>query len=437
MTFNYSAGELTVRGHKIKDIAAEFGTPVIIYDETYMTGMMQKYHGVLKRHNIPYSVSYASKAFSSVQMIKLLEEQNMELDVVSVGELYTALAAGYPVRNIHFHGNNKTPEEIEYALAHGVRFFIIDGLDEIELINTLASRLVEDDLVSVLIRINPSVEVNTHDYIATGQEDSKFGLSLSNGAAKTAIDTISNCSKLEFKGIHYHLGSQLDDSTPFINAITNVYAWLDEHDIDIEILNMGGGYGVRYTDDDVRFPIEEGFDAIIGHLKNVVAASRGGRGQDDGREIPHIMIEPGRSIAAEAAITVYEVGTVKDLPGVARYVSVDGGMSDHIRTPLYGAEYEVIPVAEDGDGAGDSGVSTHVVGKLCESGDIIGKDKNLPADLSRGDLIAVRTTGAYHYSMASNYNQMRKPAVVFVSESGVREVIRRQTLEQLIENDVR
>ena len=422
MTFNYQAGELQVRGHKISDIAAEYGTPVIIYDETYMTGMMQKYHSVLKSHKLPYSVSYASKAFSSVQMIKLLEEQNMELDVVSIGELYTALAAGFPVEDIHFHGNNKTPEEIKYALKHGVRFFIIDGLDEIELIDGLA----EDD-VNVLIRINPSVEVNTHDYISTGQEDSKFGLSLSNGAAKRAIDNINASKYLQFKGIHYHLGSQLDDSTPFINAVTNVYAWLDEHNIDIEILNMGGGYGVRYTEEDVRFPIEEGFNAIIGHLKEVVSAS--------GRELPHVMIEPGRSIAAEAAITVYEVGTIKDIPEVAKYVSIDGGMSDHIRTPLYGAEYEVVPVKDANEDADE--VSTHVVGKLCESGDIIGKNKMLPGNLQRGDLLAVKTTGAYHYSMASNYNQMRKPAVVFVGENGVRQVIKRQSLEQLIENDVR
>ena len=426
MTFNYSAGELQVRGHKISDIAVQYGTPVIIYDEMYMTGMMERYHKVLKSHSIPYSVSYASKAFSSVQMIKLLESQKMELDVVSVGELYTALAAGFPVEDIHFHGNNKTAEEIEYALDHGVRFFIIDGLDEIDLIESLASGLSDDDGVNVLIRINPSVEVNTHDYISTGQEDSKFGLSLTNGAAKTAIDKIQKSRSLNFKGIHYHLGSQLDDSTPFINAVTNVYSWLDEHQIDIEILNMGGGYGVKYTEDDVRFPIEEGFDAILNHLKEVVAAS--------GRELPHVMIEPGRSIAAEAAITVYEVGTIKNIPGVAKYVSVDGGMSDHIRTPLYGAEYEVVPVTESVE---DTSVSSHVVGKLCESGDIIGKNKMLPDDLKRGDLLAVRTTGAYHYSMASNYNQMRKPAVVFAGESGVREVIRRQTLEQLIENDVR
>lgn len=424
MTFNYSAGELQIRGHKISDIAKEYGTPVIIYDELYMTGMMKKYHNILNSHNLSYSVSYASKAFSSIQMIKLLDAENMELDVVSIGELYTALTAGFPVEDIHFHGNNKTPHEIEYALDSGVRFFIIDGLDEIGLIDSLAGDLAPDDLVKVLIRINPSVEVNTHDYISTGQEDSKFGLSLANGAAKIAIDLIDKSTHLDFKGIHYHIGSQLDDSTPFVNAITNVYAWLDEHDISIEILNMGGGFGVKYVDGDVRFPIESGFDRIIGHLKAVAAES--------GRGMPHIMIEPGRSIAAEAAITVYEVGTIKNIPGVRKYVSIDGGMSDHIRTPLYGAEYDVLPVRE---AAGDR-AAVNVVGKLCESGDIIGQDKKLPADLKRGDLLAVRTTGAYHYSMASNYNQMQKPAVVFVGESHVRQVIKRQTLEQLIENDV-
>lgn len=422
MTFNYQAGELQVKGHRISDIVDQYGTPVIIYDEMDMVGMMKKYHNVLNHHKLPYSVSYASKAFSSVQMIKLLEEENMALDVVSIGELYTALVAGFPVEDIHFHGNNKTPEEIDYALKNGVRFFIIDGLDEIELIDGLT----EFD-VNVLIRINPSIEVNTHDYISTGQEDSKFGLSLSNGAAKQAIDNIEASKHLQFKGIHYHLGSQLDDSTPFINAITNVYAWLDEHKLDIEILNMGGGYGVRYTEEDVRFPIEEGFNRIIEHLKEVVSGS--------GREMPHLMIEPGRSITAEAAITVYEVGSIKDIPGVAKYVSINGGMSDHIRTPLYGAEYEVLPVRRNTEYI-DS-VSTHIVGKLCESGDIIGKNKMLPANLERGDLLAVKTTGAYHYSMASNYNQIRKPAVVFVNENDVRQVIKRQTLAQLIENDLR
>ncbi|MCK1976686.1 diaminopimelate decarboxylase [Jeotgalicoccus huakuii] len=426
MTTEYENGQLMMRGHKIADLAKEYGTPLIIYDEDKMTSMMNQYHQIFKRHQVPYSISYASKAFSSIQMIKLLNRQQMELDVVSVGELYTALEAGFPVEDIHFHGNNKTPFEIDYAIKAGVRFFIIDAIDEIDLINALASDLAETDRINVLIRINPSVEVNTHEYISTGQEDSKFGLSLSNGAAKTAIDLIQQSEHLTFKGIHYHLGSQLSESRPFINTITNVVTWLDEEDINIEILNMGGGYGVKYTQDDVRFPIESGFDEILTHLEETLEASN--------RPMPHLMIEPGRSITAEAGLTVYEVGTIKNIHGISKYVSIDGGMSDHIRTPLYGAEYEVIPVKLSNDNAQ---VSTHVVGKLCESGDVIGKHKMLPHDLKRGDLLAVRSTGAYHYSMASNYNQMQKPAVIFVSDSGVREVIRRQSLAQLIENDVR
>lgn len=426
MTTEYENGQLMMRGHKIADLAKEYGTPLIIYDEDKMTSMMNQYHQIFKRHQVPYSISYASKAFSSIQMIKLLNRQQMELDVVSVGELYTALEAGFPVEDIHFHGNNKTPFEIDYAIKTGVRFFIIDAIDEIDLINALASDLAETDRINVLIRINPSVEVNTHEYISTGQEDSKFGLSLSNGAAKTAIDLIQQSEHLTFKGIHYHLGSQLSESRPFINAITNVVTWLDEEDINIEVLNMGGGYGVKYTQDDVRFPIESGFDEILTHLEETLEASN--------RPMPHLMIEPGRSITAEAGLTVYEVGTIKNIHGISKYVSIDGGMSDHIRTPLYGAEYEVIPVKLSNDNAQ---VSTHVVGKLCESGDVIGKHKMLPHDLKRGDLLAVRSTGAYHYSMASNYNQMQKPAVIFVSDSGVREVIRRQSLAQLIENDVR
>ncbi|QQD85365.1 diaminopimelate decarboxylase [Jeotgalicoccus sp. ATCC 8456] len=426
MTTEYENGQLMMRGHKIADLAKEYGTPLIIYDEDKMTSMMNQYHQIFKCHQVPYSIPYASKAFSSIQMIKLLKRQEMELDVVSVGELYTAIEAGFPVEDIHFHGNNKTPFEIDYAIKAGVRFFIIDAIDEIGLINELAKDLSETDRINVLIRINPSVEVNTHEYISTGQEDSKFGLSLSNGAAKTAIDLIQKSDHLSFKGLHYHLGSQLSESRPFINAITNVFTWLDEEDINIEILNMGGGYGVKYTQDDVRFPIESGFDEILTHLKETLEASN--------RPVPHLMIEPGRSITAEAGLTVYEVGTIKNIHGISKYVSIDGGMSDHIRTPLYGAEYEVIPVKLRDDNAQ---VSTHVVGKLCESGDVIGKHKMLPHDLKRGDLLAVKSTGAYHYSMASNYNQMQKPAVIFVSDSGVREVIRRQSLPQLIENDVR
>lgn len=421
MSLEYHNDKLQFGGQDVTNLARKFGTPLIIYDELHLREMMRIFHMVLSTHVENYSVSYASKAFTSLQMIHLLKEEDMELDVVSIGELYTAVKGGFDPSMIKFHGNNKTVEEIRYALDQGVGLFIIDSLDEAALLNDLA-----ESPVDVLIRVNPGVDVDTHEFISTGQTDSKFGLSIIDGSALKAIKNINEAVNLNFKGIHYHLGSQLSDSAPFVNALTAVYDWLYDHEIEIEILNMGGGYGVQYTPDDVRFPIEKGFEDIFHHLKIVC--------EQYDFKIPHIMIEPGRSITAEAAITVYEAGTVKDIPEVGRYVSVDGGMSDHIRTPLYGAEYEILPVKKQLDDV--ESVSTHVVGKLCESGDIIGKHKTLPQNMERGDYLAVKTTGAYHYSMASNYNQMLKPAVIFISPTGVKEVIKRQTLDQLIQNDV-
>ncbi len=421
MSLEYHNDKLQFGGQDVTSLAGQFGTPLIIYDETYMRGMMRRYHDVLSSHVDKYSVSYASKAFTSLQMIQLLKEEEMEIDVVSAGELYTAIKGGMDPSKIKFHGNNKTPDELRFALDQGVRMFIIDSLDEVALLDDIA-----ESPVDVLVRVNPGVDVDTHEFISTGQTDSKFGLSIADGTALKAVTAIGEADSLTFQGIHYHLGSQLSDPAPFVNALTAVYDWLNDHEIEIEVLNMGGGFGVRYTDEDNRFPIEEGFGEIFARLKEVTSQY--------GLDIPHIIIEPGRSITAEAAITVYEVGTVKEIPGVSRYVSVNGGMSDHIRTPLYGAEYDIIPVKQRTDAV--QSLSMNVVGKLCESGDIIGKNKPLPADMERGDLIAVKTTGAYHYSMASNYNQMLKPAVIFIAPDGVKEVIRRQTLDQLIQNDI-
>ncbi|WP_031544721.1 diaminopimelate decarboxylase [Salinicoccus luteus] len=420
MTLTYINDELHLNGHSLKGLAEQYGTPLFVYDEDALRSQCRRYHSVFEGESLDYSISYASKAFTSIQMVKLLEEENMKLDVVSAGELYTALEAGFPASHIHFHGNNKTTEEIEYALEMGIGLFVVDAMDEVALLDRLA-----DQPVDVLLRINPGIDVNTHSYIQTGQEDSKFGLSIHNGTAQEAIERIHSSNQLNFKGVHYHLGSQISEEGPFLKALEVVFEWLSSASIDVEILNMGGGYGVRYTEEDIRFPIEEGFSRIIGKLKSLA--------DEYDIPLPHIMIEPGRSIAAEAGITVYEVGVVKDIPGVSRYVSIDGGMSDHIRTPLYDAKYEVLTV-DAGEG---KNINSHVVGKLCESGDVVGKNLPLPEDIRRGDLVAVGTTGAYHYSMASNYNQMRKPAVVFVTEDNVREVIRRQSLKQLVENDVR
>ncbi|WP_411841872.1 diaminopimelate decarboxylase [Salinicoccus sp. HZC-1] len=419
MTLEYVNDELSINGHGLSNIAKEHGTPLFVYDENKIRNQCRKYHNVLKNAGLDYSISYASKAFTSVQMVKLLQEENMKLDVVSQGELFTAVKAGFDAKDIHFHGNNKTQEEVKYALEAGIGLIVVDALDEVELIDSIATADID-----VLLRINPGVDVDTHEFIQTGQEDSKFGLSIHNGSALKAVNAIKESKHLKFKGVHYHLGSQLDAEAPFINALESVYKWLSDESIEIEVLNMGGGYGVKYIESDLRFPVESAFKNIIDRLNSL------SRAYD--MQIPHVMIEPGRSIVAEAGTTIYEVGVIKDIPGLSKYVSIDGGMSDHLRTPLYDAEYEVVPVNK----TYSDNVNTHVVGKLCESGDIIGKNLNVPGDLKRGDLLAVKTTGAYHYSMASNYNQMRKPAVVFVNDEGARTIIKRQTLEQIIENDI-
>ncbi|WP_017548995.1 diaminopimelate decarboxylase [Salinicoccus carnicancri] len=419
MTLEYINNELSVNGHGLTGIAREYGTPLFVYDENAIRTQCRKYHRVLEEAGLDYSISYASKAFTSVQMVKLLETEKMKLDVVSQGELYTALKAGFNAQDIHFHGNNKTVQEVEYALDSGVGLIVVDALDEVALIDSIATGKID-----VLLRINPGVDVDTHEFIQTGQEDSKFGLSIHNGSALEAVNAIKESRHLKFRGIHYHLGSQLSTESPFLNALEAVYSWLSDSSLDIEVLNMGGGYGVKYVEDDRRFPVDSGFRRIIGKLKRLT--------EKYGYPLPHVMIEPGRSIIAEAGTTVYEVGVIKEIPGITKYVSIDGGMSDHLRTPLYNAQYELVPVNRtDVDNT-----EANVVGKLCESGDIIGKHLSVPADLKRGDLLAVKTTGAYHYSMASNYNQMAKPAVVFVDDQGTRPVIRRQTFEQLIENDI-
>ncbi|GAA3726227.1 diaminopimelate decarboxylase [Salinicoccus jeotgali] len=419
MILEYVDNELQIKGHPLSEVADKYGTPLFIYDEDEIRENCRRYHRALQKSAMGYSISYASKAFTSVQMVRLLREENMKMDVVSAGELYTALAGGMPARDIHFHGNNKTREEIEYALSVGIGLFVVDALDEVALIDDIAQQPVQ-----VLLRVNPEVDVDTHSYIQTGQTDSKFGLSISNGSALEAIKEINHSRHLEFKGIHYHLGSQLTERQPFIDAMEIVLEWLKENDIQIEVHNMGGGYGIKYTEKDARFPIEEAFEDILTKLKNLC--------RQYSMPLPHIMIEPGRSIVAEAGFTLYETGVVKEIPGVSKYVSIDGGMSDHLRTALYGAEYTVLPVKK----RGGKEIRSHVVGKLCESGDVISRDNALPENITRGDLLVVKSTGAYHYSMASNYNQMRKPAVVFISDEGIRKIIKRQTLAQLIENDV-
>ncbi len=413
-------GELTMGGTSLKTIAQSFGTPTIVYDEHQIRSQMQRFHTAFQKSGLNYNISYASKAFTCLQMVKLVQEEGLELDVVSEGELYTALEAGFDPQHIHFHGNNKTKHELQYALESKVGYIVIDALEEIELIDKYAS-----ETVNVVLRLNPGVEAHTHEFIQTGQEDSKFGLSIKHGLANQAVEKVKNTKHLNLKGVHFHVGSQIEGTEAMIETAKIVIQWLKENAIEVELINLGGGFSIKYVEGDVSFPIETGISEITDAIKEFST--------EFNYPLPEIGIEPGRSIVGEAGITLYEVGTIKEIPNVNKYVSVDGGMSDHIRTALYDAQYEALLVNRNE--RNDETVT--IAGKLCESGDIIIKDAKLPSTVKRGDYLAVLSTGAYHYSMASNYNQMQKPSVFFLKDSKAREVIKRQSLRQLIINDTK
>lgn len=413
-------GELTMGGTSLKTVAQSFGTPTIVYDEDQIRNQMRRYHSAFEKSGLKYNISYASKAFTCIQMVKLVKEEDLQLDVVSEGELYTALEAGFDANRIHFHGNNKTKREIQYALENNIGYFVIDALEEIDLIDKYAS-----DEVNIVLRVNPGVEAHTHEFIQTGQEDSKFGLSIKHGLALEAINKVKASKHLQLKGVHFHVGSQIEGTEAMIETAKLVLHWLSENEIKVELLNLGGGFGIKYVEGDESFPIEEGIAEITDAIKETAHSLN--------YEVPEIGIEPGRSIVGEAGITLYEVGTIKEIPEVNKYVSVDGGMSDHIRTALYDAKYQALLVNRNEEA--DDTVT--IAGKLCESGDIIIKKAKLPSSIKRGDYLAILSTGAYHYSMASNYNQMQKPSVFFLKDGKAREVIKRQSLRQLIINDTK
>lgn len=413
-------GELTMGGTSLKTVAQSFGTPTIVYDEDQIRNQMRRYHSAFEKSGLKYNISYASKAFTCIQMVKLVQEEDLQLDVVSEGELYTALEAGFDANRIHFHGNNKTKREIQYALENNIGYFVIDALEEIDLIDKYAS-----DEVNIVLRVNPGVEAHTHEFIQTGQEDSKFGLSIKHGLALEAINKVKASKHLQLKGVHFHVGSQIEGTEAMIETAKLVLHWLSENEIKVELLNLGGGFGIKYVEGYESFPIEEGIAEIADAIKETAHSLN--------YEVPEIGIEPGRSIVGEAGITLYEVGTIKEIPEVNKYVSVDGGMSDHIRTALYDAKYQALLVNRNEEA--DDTVT--IAGKLCESGDIIIKKAKLPSSIKRGDYLAILSTGAYHYSMASNYNQMQKPSVFFLKDGKAREVIKRQSLRQLIINDTK
>ncbi|HYN94433.1 MAG TPA: diaminopimelate decarboxylase [Pilimelia sp.] len=417
------AGTLTVGGLSAHALAARFGTPVYVLDEEDMRGRCRDFVAAFAGAD----VYYAGKAFLCKAVVRIIAEEGLHLDVCSGGELAVALAAGFPAERIGFHGNNKSVAELTRALDAGVGRIIVDSFQEIDRLTALArERGVRP---GVLLRVTVGVEAHTHEFIATAHEDQKFGFSLAGGAAMAAALRILDDGVLELRGLHSHIGSQIFDTSGFEISARRVLALQaqirDARGVELPDLDLGGGFGIAYTTQDDPAP--------PGDL-----AKRLGKIVEDECElarlaVPHLSIEPGRAIVGPAVVTLYEVGTVKDVDGIRTYVSVDGGMSDNIRTALYDATYSATLASRV---SAAPPILARVVGKHCESGDILVKDEFLPADVQPGDLVAVPGTGAYCRSMASNYNHQPRPPVVAVRDGHARVIVRRETEDDLLALDV-
>ncbi|MFF4404395.1 diaminopimelate decarboxylase [Streptomyces sp. NPDC001262] len=417
-------GVVTVAGLKATALAEEFGTPAYFLDEEDFRARCRAWRDAF---GTEADVFYAGKAFLSRAIVRWIHEEGLNLDVCSSGELLTALDAGMPAERIALHGNNKSTEEITRAVEAGVGRIVLDSFQEIARVAHIAERLGKRQ--RVLIRVTVGVEAHTHEFIATAHEDQKFGLALGGGQAAEAVRRALKLDGLELLGIHSHIGSQIFDTSGFEVAAHRVVGLLrqirDEHGVELPEIDLGGGLGIAYTaEDDPREPHE-----IATALREIVTREC----RAAGLTVPRLSVEPGRAIVGPTAFTLYEVGTVKELPGLRTYVSVDGGMSDNIRTALYDAEYSVALASRASTA---EPMLARVVGKHCESGDIVVRDAFLPADTAPGDLLAVPATGAYCRSMASNYNHALRPPVVAVKDGAARVIVRRETEEDLLRLDV-
>jgi diaminopimelate decarboxylase len=406
-----SAGRLSIGGCDLIELAERFGTPLFVYDEAHLRARCRE-----ARAAFGDGVAYASKAFLCLAMARLAHEEGMCIDVATGGELHVALAAGVPAERLVLHGNNKSLDELRSARLAGVGRIVIDSFDELE---RLAALHAEDGIVpKVLIRATPGVEAHTHEFVRTGQIDSKFGFGVAVGDAARAVARAKDAPSVELVGVHMHIGSQVFVADFFHQAVEVVAPWVRE--LDLPELSLGGGLGVAYVEGEEAPTITEWGTAVVESCREAGITGT-------------VLAEPGRSIVAQAAVTLYTVGTIKEVPGVRTYVSVDGGMSDNPRPVLYGSGYEtVLPRAA---GAVRPRQVT-LVGKHCESGDVLVRDAHVPEDLAVGDILATPVTGAYGHSMGSNYNKVTRPAVVFVADGQAREVVRRETLDDLLRYDV-
>ena len=418
--------DLYIDNVKASDLAKKYGTPLYVMSEGHIRHQMNELKEKFMDKYDKALPLFASKSFSCLAIYKLAQEYGIGIDCVSAGEISIALKAGFDPKKIYFHGN-KLPSEIEYAISHGINHFVIDNFNEIDLVEKIAGELNEK--VYATLRVVPGIKAGGHNFIQTGHKDTKFGFSSHFGIYLKAIEQIVNSENIVFEGLHAHIGSQVFDLYAYVSAMQKFMGFVDEiydkFGIVVSKVNAGGGYGIAYNKKDE--PLD--FETITSEIMKVI----NGHYDERGWERPAVLIEPGRYVVGNAGITLYTVGTIKEIPDVRTYVSIDGGMSDNIRTALYDAEYDGIVANK----AGETKTKTvTIAGKCCESGDIIAKDLPVTANIEAGDIFAVFSTGAYNYTMSSNYNQLPKPAVVFTYEGKSKTVVRRQTFEDLIAYDV-
>ncbi len=417
-----SGGHLEVGGCDVADLAHVFSTPVVIYDESTIRDQCRRYMEAFREHTSDFEVIYASKALSALAVGQLVLEEGLSIDVSSGGEYYVAKKAGFPADRIFFHGNNKTREELQLALDGGVGFVVVDSFQELGLLEELLAE--QGTTQKILLRITPGIEAHTHSFIQTGQIDSKFGFGLVDGVAIEAIRRCLESSHLDLIGLHAHIGSQIFQLDAFRKAIEILVDLIHQANerfgFACRYLNIGGGLGIRYTEADMPSSIGDYVTVKVEGVREEMARV--------GLPMPRVLIEPGRSIVGKAGITAYRVGTIKEVPGIRTYVSVDGGMSDNIRPMLYDAEYEAL-IANKADLPADTVVT--VAGKHCESGDVLVRDA-LIARPEVGDVLVTPATGAYCFAMASNYNGSLRPAVVMVRDGEARVIVERESYEDLV-----
>ncbi len=421
-------GNLTFANRDVRVLAEKYKTPLYLMDEERIRHNCRVYVDSMKKYFGEYSLPlFASKAASFKSIYRIVNEERMGVDVVSAGELYTALSTGFPSENIFFHGSNKTDSEIEYALSNKIGYIVADSMEEIEAIDNIAKKL--GVCQKILLRITPGIDPHTYAAVATGKVDSKFGFAIETKAAFAAVEFALSKNNLELCGIHCHVGSQVFDSDVYFKTSDIMLEFANfvqkNYKAQIRILNLGGGYGVRYEETDPVIDIPQNIKAVAERVK--------AKCLELGMDVPAVRMEPGRSIVADAGLTLYTVGSVKKIPEYKNYVSVDGGMTDNPRYALYGSRYTVAlanKMKEERD------FVCTIAGRCCESGDVLQEDVLLPKSVQRGDIIAVMTTGAYNYSMASNYNRVPRPPIVMLGKDSEYIAVKRETFEDIVRNDI-